>query len=109
MTATTQGIHTKIDDLHARLNEVHSELEQDLEDVEQSLIDDSMDKVTDKLKEIPEFIKEHSLFFLALLFIVIFWLLLILGNFILTFINTGFLCIILSKINQIDLLILKKK
>ena len=113
MATTQKPLHSKIDDLHAKLDKVQKEMEDsieaDLKETEQSLIDDSFDKLTDKLKDIPEFVQEHSAFFFVFLVIIILWTLLAFGTFILTFINTGFICIVLNKINQIDLLILEKK
>ena len=67
------------------------------------------DDITDKIDDIPKFIEEHIVFFLVLAGIVILGIFSTLVTFIITILNFGFLCIVLDKVNKIDLLILQKK
>ena len=81
------------------------ELQKDIKDID--ILGNFLDIPEDK-SEIPKFIADHKIFFLLIIFTIFFLLFLIIGSFVLSFLNTGFLCIILNKINQIDMLILKK-
>ena len=63
----------------------------------------------DVVEDIPEFIQEHMIFFVGIILIILIGLFSTIGTFVLTFLNVGFLGIVLDKVNQIDLLILQKK
>lgn len=108
------GTFDKIKDLDKTIDEIKNEL--NIDEIKNELSVDNLfknlnleEEISDFIDDIPGFIEEHKVFFIIGSIIFILFFLGTLGNFILSFLNIGFLCIILNKVNQIDLLILEQK